>query len=216
MNFQEKDINHSDQDAAGTAIYKYRQSPDDTDIQDTRYWPIRKGDRISSASAIILTSTASATENKQSLKNLQSVINSIFEEAKTETFEYGIESEFARKLDLLIYKYGDMVIEVLQRLVFQDDADIDVGYEALRVIGRAEHESSHISRLRLLQRGLFSSVPQIRNGSALGLAYLDDPKAIPFLMQAIERETIEWLREYFQQVNDQLENTLKCQTSSGS
>ena len=35
MSVQVRDINHSDQDVAGTAIYKYKQSPDNTDTQDT-------------------------------------------------------------------------------------------------------------------------------------------------------------------------------------
>ncbi len=175
------------------------------------WWPVKEGASTGMIEAVV---TPSSTTTQVVPQFIEATILNLLDNAKAETFEYGIESEFAKKIDLWIYKYGDMVIEVLQRLVFQDDADTDVGCEALRVIGRAEHETSHISRLKLLQRGIFSSVPQIRNGSALGLAYLDDPKAIPFLMQAIEREKINWLKKYFQQVIDQLENTLKCQLSS--
>lgn len=174
-------------------------------------WPIRSG---SATIEIRPTYIQNSTTVEQIVPEIFRLADLLFKSAKAEMFEYGVESEFSRELDDFVHKFDHIAIEAIRRVAFQKDVDQDVLLEALRTLGRIEHSPSYIERLRLLQMGLFAPSAQIRNGAALGLAYLDDPRAIPFIKQAIEREKLSWLRRYFQKVLDQLENTLKCRASS--
>ena len=134
--------------------------------------------------------------------------------AKGETFEYGVESQFTLDLEALVLNYGSAAIAALRRLIMRGQMDDSVTAEAMRSIGYVDHFASASDRLSLLQWGLFSSSPGIRKGAIVGLAYIDDPKAIPSIRKAIEREQIGWLRTYMQQVLIQLEETLRCQPAS--
>ena len=183
----------------------------DTAQNETQlFWPVRSGSAtIEIRPAYIQNSTA-----EQIAPEIFEIADSLFKSAKHEIFEYGVESEFSKELGNFIRKFGHIAIETIQWMTFQKDLDQDVSLEVLRTLGRIEHSLSYIERLQLLQMGLFAPSAQIRNGAALGLAYLDDPRAIPSIKQALEREKASWLRKYFQKVLDQLENTLKCRASS--
>jgi HEAT repeat protein len=61
----------------------------------------------------------------------------------------------------------------------------------------------------LLESSIFRSSARVRDGAALGLAFLDDPHAIPYLKRAIENEKYSELREDMQMVLAQLERSRK-------
>jgi hypothetical protein len=94
----------------------------------------------------------------------------------------------------------------LSHLILAKDIDEEVASEALRWLGRMEDTKSYSKRLWLLERGLASPSPIIRDGAALGLASLDDRHAIPYLRLAVEREELDELRFNLGQVLDQLED----------
>jgi hypothetical protein len=130
-----------------------------------------------------------------------------------EVFEDGMESSFSLGLTTIIRKFGNLAIEALASLILRGEADARVASEAMRWLGLLDDPETYRLRLRLLERSLRSYSPRVRDGAALGLSYLDNPHAIPFLRQAIACEPIRGLRENLQQVLEQLESTQQCRPS---
>jgi len=130
--------------------------------------------------------------------------------AAGEHFEDGIESRFSQELVWMIAQQGGIVADVLSGLISLDRIDEEVASEGLRWVGLMEHPGSHFSRRRLLEKCLFAASPKVRDGAALGLAFLNDPHGIPYLRQAMNREEREWLRKRVRQVIDQLEKRERC------
>jgi len=138
---------------------------------------------------------------------LGEILKALFREAGSITFEDGMESNFSRELVRLVRRYGKTAMEVITTLIVNDNVNAEVAAETLRWLGRVDHPPSHHDRLWLLEKSLFSTSALVRDGAVLGLASLDDPHAIPYLRQAIEREKYASLREDLEQVRDQLEST---------
>jgi hypothetical protein len=138
---------------------------------------------------------------------LGEIIKALFQKVQSITFEDGMENYFSRELVCLVRQYGKTATEVITTLIVNDNVGIEVAAEALRWLGRMDHPPSRYDRSWLLERSLFSTSVLVRDGAALGLASLDDPHAIPYLQQAIEREKYASLREDLKQVLAQLEST---------
>ena len=117
-----------------------------------------------------------------------------FRAAEEESFEDGVESEFSRQLMSLVKRFGNVVIDIISSLIDFQQVNGEVASVALRTLGEMVHPLSRTQRLRLLMTMLSSPSVWVRDGAALGLAWIDDPAAIPDLENAIERETIEELR----------------------
>ncbi|NOT54677.1 MAG: HEAT repeat domain-containing protein [Deltaproteobacteria bacterium] len=135
------------------------------------------------------------------------ILKVLFREVGSMTFKDGMESDFSRELIRLVRQYGKTAMEVITSLIVNDNVNAEVAAETLRWLGRVDHPTSHYDRLWLLERSLFSTSVLVRDGAALGLASLDDPHAIPYLRQAIDREKYASLREDLEQVHCQLEGT---------
>jgi HEAT repeat protein len=147
----------------------------------------------------------SSTAEEEPVEEVAQKIEALFEMAKEEAFEDGVESGFETELASFIGRYGNEAIAVLTYLIISEHAKAEVASEALRVLGRINHPQTLAGRLLLLERSLYCSSPWIRDGAILGLASLDNPHAIRYLKQAIEREQIEELQEDMQKVLAQLE-----------
>ena len=132
---------------------------------------------------------------------------------RDEIFEDGMESKFSKDLMDIIKTHGDDAIAELTYFIVYEKASGEVIAEALRWLGMLDDSRTYIFRRWLLERSLHSSSLWIRDGAALGLSFLDDPHAIPFLKEAINRETIDEIRGSLQQVLDQLESHDQCQRS---
>lgn len=137
-------------------------------------------------------------------------IELLFDRAKEEVFEDGMESEFSRGLISYIRKYGNAAIATLERLIVTEQVNAEVASEAMRWLGHINHSITYRSRLYLLERSLHNSSARVRDGAGLGLAFLDDPHAIPYLKQAIEREQYLELRYDLEQVVIQLDSTYRA------
>jgi hypothetical protein len=131
--------------------------------------------------------------------------NLIFTEAKEEIFEDGMESYFSVNLSEFIKAYGHSAMEAIISIVLSNQSNMEVVSEALRVIGRLNHQLTYRERLWLLERCLYSDSAKIKDGAVLGLAFMDDPMAIHPLKSAIEREKLSDLRHDMEQVLAQLE-----------
>jgi hypothetical protein len=124
-----------------------------------------------------------------------------------------MESTFAKGLIKLIKQYGNDAIAELAYFIVDEKASADVTAEALRWLGLMNHPPSYRWRLWLLERSLGSRSSRIRDGAVLGLAFLDDAAAMPYLRQVIDREPVKELRADMEQVLTQLESGLRCHSS---
>lgn len=136
---------------------------------------------------------------------LKNKVNVIFATAKEEIFEDGMESEFSRNLSRFIVSFGHPAMEAIINLLLSNRANTEVTSEAFRILGRLRHKITYRDRLWLLERGLYNQSARVRDGAALGFAFLNDPLAIAPLQSAIERELIPELRKDMEHILTQLE-----------
>ena len=154
-----------------------------------------------------------STAQQERLEEIDQKIEALFEAAKEQVFEDGMESEFSKELVSLVKKYGNAAMKVIADLIIYEKINAEVASEALRWLGRMDHPASYSYRLWLLERSLRCSSARVRDGAVLGLASLDDPHAITHLKEAIQREECNELREDMEQVLAQLESTHQCHLS---
>ncbi|MCY4525696.1 MAG: HEAT repeat domain-containing protein [Anaerolineaceae bacterium] len=141
-------------------------------------------------------------------ESLVEELRQIFFEAREEVFEDGMDSVFSRQLVDFMGSHGRLAIDILSGLLLLEKVNAEVAGEALRHVGYIEHPSTRPVRRRLLERCLFGSSARVRDGAIIGLAAMDDPQSIPFVEQAVERESIAELQEDMQAVLEQLRETL--------
>lgn len=117
----------------------------------------------------------------------------LFQRNSEEYFEDGVESDFAREIEILANTNRESASMILTRLLEANYLEPNVWAEAMRWLGQT-HAISRESRILLLAKGLFSSSPTIRDGAIVGLASLRDSSALPYLKQAYDRESSDELR----------------------
>ncbi|MCI0490486.1 MAG: response regulator [Blastocatellia bacterium] len=142
----------------------------------------------------------------ETVVGVEQKIKALFQMAKEENFEEGIESEFSNGLVSIINKYGAQVINILSHLILSKGVNEEIASEALRWLGRLDHSESYYERLWLLEEALINPSARIRDAASVGLATLGDPHATPYLEQAIQKETCAELREDMQQILESLES----------
>jgi hypothetical protein len=128
----------------------------------------------------------------------------IFALGKEVVFEDGMKSAFSSGLITFIKRYGNVAVEALADSIASYKVNLEIASEALRWVGQIENDATHQQRLRLLEHSLSSSSARIRDAASLGLAFMDDPHAIPYLEQAFDKEEIDLLRDNLLQVLEQL------------
>ena len=132
-------------------------------------------------------------------------VGRLFQSSKEEIFEEGMESNLTRGLSELIEERGSEVIAALTDLRHAEGSNSEIVAEALRWVGRIDHQSSYEARLTLLQRSLEDSSSRVRDAASVALAYLDDRRAVPAIRVAIARETYSELKMDLQHILSQLE-----------
>lgn len=108
--------------------------------------------------------------------------------AKMEVFEYGMESDYSRKLAQFIDEFQGLAIETIADFLSNNKVDEEVAAETLRQMGHSEHTPTHIARQSLLVSSLTNRSLMVRDGAILGLASMDDPVVIPLVEQAVKTE----------------------------
>ncbi len=151
---------------------------------------------------------------EESFEKIRQEAQNLFRGARGQRFENGLESAFSRDLVSLVKKHGDVAVKAIAEIVLSEEAHAEVIGEALHWLGDIDDPKSYSSRLDLLEKSLKSPSPSVRDGAALGIAFLDNPHAIPFLQDAIKQEKHPGLRQDLQQVLDQLEETLAADTQN--
>lgn len=141
---------------------------------------------------------------------IRNQIQSLFESAKDEFFEDGMETPFSNNLEMIILKHHELSILALAKALFDKSANEEIVSEALRILGRIRDHDTYNIRLWLLEQNLKRDSVRIKDGALLGLASLDDARCIPSLKRAIHEEINSELREDMQQLLRHLETPLQC------
>lgn len=170
------------------------------------------GQRLSDIIGEILTDLQflrrdSSTSKRPVPELLERTVTEIFSSSREEEFAYGYTSKLASSLEDFIQRYGVDAIQAIQYQIPQKHVSVDVVIETLHSIGRSRHQASHDQRLLLLLSTLSTPLARIRSAAALGLAYMDDPKAIPILKNALNQETHNSAKVWLQRALEQLEDT---------
>jgi hypothetical protein len=158
--------------------------------------------------------TSSSRLLGMSVEAVEREIAALFRRAASEEFEDGMESDFITRLLAMVRIYEATAMLSIQDLILGGKATDEASAEALRWLGDMEHEPTYQYRRWLLEKALLScSSLIVRDGANLGLAFMDDPHAIPALEKAIESTRHEGFRRVLLQTLTQLESTAKWRAS---
>jgi hypothetical protein len=150
-----------------------------------------------------------STALRTSSENVSSQLHELFSAAKEEVFESGMETSFSRKLLDLINQYNVAAMNAITDFILSGTMNAEIAAETLRWLGLMESDVCYGQRRWLLARCLRHSSERVRDAASLGLSYIDDSWAIPYLENAIRDEQIPELKHDMEQVLDQLKNTLE-------
>lgn len=128
----------------------------------------------------------------------------LLEVAIEERFEDGMDSNLSVGLRVLFRDYTVDFLPVLEERLKKHDISSRTLAEIFYTLGQIGGEETKDWRLATLVDFLRSPSPSVRDAAAVGLAYLDDKRATPYLREAIERETSATLREDLRAVMEQL------------
>jgi hypothetical protein len=170
-------------------------------------WTI-KSDDVSDRLKLYSADLLSSTKKEEEHLDLHHQIDDLFDIAKDEEFEDGIENKFSKLLIAFIEKYEKKAIEELTLIFIKEEKNAEIISEALRWIGRMDQNATHSDRLWLILRCLFCSSPYIRDGALLGIESMNDLGAINSLKQAIKNEKYLELKKDMEKVLYQLEANL--------
>lgn len=134
--------------------------------------------------------TASAHDTEA----IEQAIDGLSQIAPLEELEYGMETPLMSALHRIIAEHGRGAVLELAVAIESQAMDPQLASWTLRFLGRFSDAATLNARRWLLERGLHSSVPMIRDGAALGLASLCDPRTLPTLRSAANRERYSRLR----------------------
>ena len=121
-------------------------------------------------------------------------------------FEDGVHNELSRAIQPLLQQYGQLTVDALSDLYITRLIGPAMISEVLPWLGRTEVRDSldRNSRFWFLVYSLRDSNASVRGEAALGLASLDDKRAIPYLQQAAASESIQLLRRRLRKAADEL------------
>lgn len=94
----------------------------------------------------------------------------------------------------LIKQDGKTIINALSTLINEKLLRDDLICEALVSIGRLLDANTEGDRFNLLVSSLDHPAPIVRDGAIMGLAFMDNKKAIPYLRKASAKESLQTLR----------------------
>lgn len=144
---------------------------------------------------------------KISQTDITEKVEDIFRAIAEEVLEGKIEEAFAKSLLEYIGQYQGIAVNEIQHLILKEKVSSESAEATLRILGDIDHQPTYHYRRWLLEKALIcSSSPIVRDGANVGLSYMDDPHAIPFLKAAIKNEKLLLLRKVTEQTLVQLEN----------
>ena len=142
-------------------------------------------------------------------------IENIFYTANSQEFEDGMDNEFVKFLFAAVRQYENSAIFEIHNLTLKKQVNPIVAGEALRWLGDVDHEPTYGCRRWLLEKAVSeASSALVRDGANVGLAFMDDPHAIPYLQRALLSEKNALLQKMVAKTLKQLEKTNECLSRS--
>lgn len=132
------------------------------------------------------------------------ILNNI---GKREIFEDGIDDKFSQLLKEILSKYGVLAVEKIGEYISQDKFTSSIVAEILKLLAEYNQSALYEKIYPVVIFGLKSVYVDVRDGAINSLASLDDPRSIPTLKKAIDREMNAELREDMEAVLEQLIDT---------
>ena len=120
-------------------------------------------------------------------------------------FEDDQIKNFSERLSALVYTYGDATISGLAPFIIGEQASAESAAATLRCLSHFESPISYNFRIWLVERALQSPSSWTRDAAALALESMDDLTAIPFLQEALSKESNAELRQHFHSVLEYLQ-----------
>jgi hypothetical protein len=130
-------------------------------------------------------------------------INGLFSMEPMPEFEDGVSNPFSEGIDYIVKEFGNKGVEILEKCLVTTD-NLSCVAEALRTLGLMDDVKTAERRFRTLVMLLKHRSAIVRDAAAIGLAYLDDERAIPALHEAIETESLSFLRSDMEAIREQL------------
>ncbi len=156
-----------------------------------------------------LTSTQDYYSRHVDARSVKNEVERLFSLATFIDLEPGMTNDFSDGLAEVIEKRGEFALREIQELIIEEAVPFTIAAEALRYIGNIESIRYVSERRKLLENCLLQSrFMLVRDGAAAGLSYLDDPKSIPLLQRAVEREPHSELKNDLIEVLSLLQDTL--------
>jgi hypothetical protein len=137
-------------------------------------------------------------------ERLMTDIQTLFAAAEYEGFEDGFDSVLSLEIQRLVLEHGDAALDTVSDLIAGDRVAPEAAAEALACLGEMEHKATHEARRRVLERGLKCSSHVARDGAVVGLSDLGDPRSVPALEAAAQREEYRMLRANMLELVEQL------------
>jgi hypothetical protein len=146
-----------------------------------------------------------STEQIPLSDQLSEQIENLFLAASEGFYEDEESRNFSEKLSRLVRLYGDAAIIGIAPFIIGDRANAEVASATLNCLSHLEGRVSYNFRIWLMERALQSHSSWIRDVAASSLESMDDPTAIPYLQEALSKESNPELRRYLRLVLEYLQ-----------
>lgn len=130
--------------------------------------------------------------------NLEREVSELAGRVYGQAFEDGVRNEISSGVETLLRSQNRRLIEFLAGMYRSRALNPSFWAEVLPWLGRFDHPVTRESRFWLLVSCLRDSDPSVRSAASLGLAALEDSRAIPYLRQAMESEKVDVLRSWLE------------------
>jgi len=111
---------------------------------------------------------------------------------------------FWEKLLALVGTFGDATITEIAPYIIGEKASAESAAETLKCLSHYESLVAYTYRIWIMERALQSPSSWIRDAAASALESMDDPTAIPYLREALSKESNAGLCQYLQTVIEYL------------
>ena len=141
----------------------------------------------------ITRTSGSTVENPNEINDAEKAVNHLL------SFDFEEISDDSLNFDYSVYKiikcFGALSITVFDYYLDSEKINHLLAVSLLSFLGRIDDPNTYHLRTILLRNCLEHESLFVREGARLGLRYLMNPKVIPYLEKAIERETSELLKD---------------------
>lgn len=130
-------------------------------------------------------------------------IRNLLDSLEDEEFETEIDN-YTVNFANIIQSRGRSVIGIINKLIDRSEISDNLMYKMLQLIGRLTDETTYSDRFMLLLRCLEDKGAVIRDGAVIGLSFMDDKDALPYLAKAFSKEIVPTLKRNIEVAMDEL------------